>query len=154
MAEELVAEQKNIVDSYAANAPDIDSLTSRYAELEKSISLGNTDPSILTEYQEISNELGEMLPHIVAREDEFGNKIIGSSEALKVKIELLKEQQAIESQIAEQAAKEKRDEDIKIRKTSISELEDEQDSKIQKIATTLDNFHADFAPDIRYKVNF
>ena len=90
MAEELVAEQKNIVDSYAANAPDIDSLTSRYAELEKSISLGNTDPSILTEYQEISNELGEMLPHIVAREDEFGNKIIGSSEALKVKSNYLK----------------------------------------------------------------
>ncbi|MFJ6207292.1 peptidoglycan DD-metalloendopeptidase family protein [Lysinibacillus sp. NPDC092081] len=154
MAEELVAEQKNIVDSYAANAPDIDSLTSRYAELEKSIALGNTDPSILTEYQEISNQLGEMLPHIVAREDEFGNKIIGSSEALKVKIGLLKEQQAIESQIAEQAAKEKRDDDIKIRKTSISELEDEQESKIKRIATTLNTFHSDFAPDIRYKVNF
>ncbi|MFJ8086910.1 peptidoglycan DD-metalloendopeptidase family protein [Lysinibacillus sp. NPDC095746] len=154
MAEELVAEQKNIVDSYTANAPDINSLTSRYAELEKSITLGNTDPSILTEYQEISNQLGEILPHIVAREDEFGNKIIGSSDALKVKIELLKEQQAIESQIAEQAAKEKRDEDIKIRKTSISELEDEQDSKTKRIATTLNTFHADFAPDIRYKVNF
>lgn len=137
MAEELVAEQKNIVDSYAANAPDIDSLTSRYAELEKSISLGNTDPSILTEYQEISNELGEMLPHIVAREDEFGNKIIGSSEALKVKIELLKEQQAIESQIAEQAAKEKRDEDIKTRKKTISKLEDEYDSKISSAAISL-----------------
>ncbi|MDD1502581.1 peptidoglycan DD-metalloendopeptidase family protein [Lysinibacillus sp. CNPSo 3705] len=137
MAEELKAEQKNIVDSYIANAPDIDSLTSRYGELEKSIALGNTDSSILTEYQEISNQLGEILPHIVAREDEFGNKIIGSSEALKVKIELLKEQQAIESQIAEQAAKEKRDEDIKIRKKSISDLMNEYDSKISGAAISL-----------------
>ncbi|MGE7916528.1 peptidoglycan DD-metalloendopeptidase family protein [Lysinibacillus xylanilyticus] len=137
MAAELEAEQKNIVESYADNAPDIESLTSRYAELEKSIALGNTDPSILTEYQEIANQLGEMLPHIVAREDEFGNKIIGSSEALKVKIELLKEQQAIESQIAEKAAKEKRDEDVKIRKKSISNLEDEYDSKISSAARSL-----------------
>lgn len=137
MAAELEAEQKHIVESYAANAPDIESLTSRYAELEKSLALGNTDPSILTEYQEIANQLGEMLPHIVAREDEFGNKIIGSSEALKVKIELLKEQQAIESQIAEEAAKEKRDEDIKTRKGSISDLEDEYDKKLNVAAKDL-----------------
>lgn len=133
MAEELEAEQKNIVNSYVAHAPDIESLSSKFAELEKSIALGNTDPSVLTEYQDISNQLGEFLPHIVTREDEIGNKIIGSSEALKVKIELLKEQQALEAQIAEQAAQEKRDKDIKTRKKSISELEDNQTDIAKKL---------------------
>lgn len=123
---ELEAEQKNILNSFTSNASEIDTLSTRYAELEKAMSLGNTDVSVLAEYREISNQIGEILPHIVTGEDEFGNNIIGSAEALKVKIGLLKEQQVIEAQLAGQKAQEDRNEDIKVRKKSISKLEGRQ----------------------------
>ena len=135
--EELKAEDQEVLKSYSSNANEINSQVDRYTQLEKSMALGNADPTVLAEYQDISNRLGELLPHIVAHEDEYGNKIIGSSEALKVKIELLKEQQALETQIAGEATKEKRNEDIKTRKGAISDLEDEYDSKLNDAAKDL-----------------
>lgn len=135
--EELKAEDQEILKSYSSNANEINSQVDRYTQLEKSMALGNADPTVLAEYQDISNRLGELLPHIVAHEDEYGNKIIGSSEALKVKIDLLKEQQALETQIAGEAAKEKRNEDIKTRKGAISNLEEEYDSKLNDAAKDL-----------------
>lgn len=135
--EELKAEDQEILKSYSSNANEINSQVDRYTQLEKSMALGNADPTVLAEYQDISNRLGELLPHIVAHEDEYGNKIIGSSEALKVKIDLLKEQQALETQIAGEATKEKRNEDIKTRKGAISDLEDEYDSKLNDAAKDL-----------------
>ncbi|WP_286924021.1 MULTISPECIES: peptidoglycan DD-metalloendopeptidase family protein [Lysinibacillus] len=135
--EELKAEDQEILKSYSSNANEINSQVDRYTQLEKSMALGNADPTVLAEYQDISNRLGELLPHMVAHEDEYGNKIIGSSEALKVKIELLKEQQALETQIAGEATKEKRNEDIKTRKGAISDLEDEYDSKLNDAAKDL-----------------
>lgn len=135
--EELKAEDQKILKSYSSNANEINSQVDRYTQLEKSMALGNADPTVLAEYQDISNQLGELLPNIVAHEDEYGNKIIGSSEALKVKIDLLKEQQALETQIAGEATKEKRNEDIKTRKGAISDLEDEYDSKLNDAAKDL-----------------
>lgn len=135
--EELKAEDQEILKSYSSNANEINSQVDRYTQLEKSMALGNADSTVLAEYQDISNRLGELLPHIVAHEDEYGNKIIGSSEALKVKIDLLKEQQALETQIAGEATKEKRNEDIKTRKGAISDLEDEYDSKLNDAAKDL-----------------
>ncbi len=125
--------------SYSSNANEINSQVDRYTQLEKSMALGNADPTVLAEYQDISNQLGELLPNIVAHEDEYGNKIIGSSEALKVKIELLKEQQALEAQMAEQEAKEKRDENIDTRKGAISDLKDKQKTIAQNAAIILDS---------------
>lgn len=114
------------MDTFTSNATEIDTLSTRYAELENAMTLGNTDSSVLAEYRDIANQLGEILPNIVTGEDEFGNKIIGSSEALKIKIGLLKEQQALEAQSAEQVAQEERDDNINTRKKTISSLEKEQ----------------------------
>ncbi|MGG2110198.1 peptidoglycan DD-metalloendopeptidase family protein [Lysinibacillus pakistanensis] len=137
--EELKTEEHEILNAYTSNAKEIDGIVNKYAQLEKSMALGNADPTVLAEYQDISNQLGELLPNIVAHEDEYGNKIIGSSEALKVKIELLKEQQALEAQMAEQEAKEKRDENIDTRKGAISDLKDKQKTIAQNAAIILDS---------------
>ncbi len=123
---ELAAEQQNILESFTSNATEINTLSTRYAELENAMTLGNTDSSVLAEYRDIANQMGGILPHIVTGEDEFGNKTIGSSEALKIKIGLLKEQQAIEAQLAGQVAQEDRNEDIQVRKKTISKLENRQ----------------------------
>ncbi|MET4561033.1 murein DD-endopeptidase MepM/ murein hydrolase activator NlpD [Lysinibacillus parviboronicapiens] len=141
---ELAAEQMNILDTFTSNATEINTLSTRYAELENAMSLGNTDLSVLAEYREISNQLGEILPHIVTGEDEFGNKIIGSSEALKIKIGLLKEQQAIEAQLAGQVAQEDRNEDIQVRKKTISELENR---KVEIAKSLQDNAQRSFVSD-------
>lgn len=137
--EELKTEEHEILNAFTSNANEIDGMVNKYAQLEKSMALGNADPTVLADYQEISNRLGELLPHIVNHEDEYGNKIIGSSEALRVKIELLKEQRALESQIAEKETKEKRDENIDTRKGAISDLKDKQKSLAQNAAIILDS---------------
>ncbi len=135
--EELKTEEQEILKAYTSNASEIDTQFEKYYQLENAIELGNTDPSVISEYQEISNRLGEILPNLVTQEDEFGNKIIGSAEALKVKIGLLKEQQAIEAEIANQAIQDKRNDDIDIRKRSISDLEDSLNSNIDSAARVL-----------------
>ncbi|KGA83122.1 hypothetical protein KQ41_11535 [Lysinibacillus fusiformis] len=135
--EDLKTEEQELLKSYTSNASEIDSQLEKYAQLENAMALGNTDPSVMTEYQEISNRLGEILPNIVAQEDEFGNKIIGSADALRVKIGLLKEQQTIEAEIANIAAQDKRNDDIDTRKKSISDLEDSHNSNIDSAARIL-----------------
>ncbi|MEQ6047800.1 peptidoglycan DD-metalloendopeptidase family protein [Lysinibacillus capsici] len=135
--EELKTEEQEILKAYTSNASEIDTQFEKYYQLENAIELGNTDPSVISEYQEISNRLGEILPNLVTQEDEFGNKIIGSAEALKVKIGLLKEQQAIEAEIANQAIQDKRNDDIDTRKRSISDLEDSLNSNIDSAARVL-----------------
>lgn len=135
--EELKTEEQEILKAYTSNASEIDTQFEKYYQLENAIELGNTDPSVISEYQEISNRLGEILPNLVTQEDEFGNKIIGSAEALKVKIGLLKEQQAIEAEIANQAIQDKRNDDIDTRKKSISDLEDSHNSNIDSAARIL-----------------
>ncbi|MGD2196341.1 peptidoglycan DD-metalloendopeptidase family protein [Lysinibacillus fusiformis] len=135
--EDLKTEEQELLKSYTSNASEIDSQLEKYAQLENAMALGNTDPSVMTEYQEISNRLGEILPNIVAQEDEFGNKIIGSADALRVKIGLLKEQQIIEAEIANIAAQDKRNDDIDTRKKSISDLEDSHNSNIDSAARIL-----------------
>ncbi|WP_107924848.1 peptidoglycan DD-metalloendopeptidase family protein [Lysinibacillus parviboronicapiens] len=150
---ELAAEQKNILDTFTSNATEIDTLSTRYAELENAMTLGNTDSSVLAEYRDIANQLGEILPNIVTGEDEFGNKIIGSSEALKIKIGLLKEQQALEAQSAEQVAQEERDDNINTRKKTISSLEKEQKNIAHNAAVTLTH-STDMSQSIKDKVTF
>ncbi|WP_421926258.1 peptidoglycan DD-metalloendopeptidase family protein [Lysinibacillus capsici] len=135
--EELKTEEQEILKAYTSNASEIDTQFEKYYQLENAIELGNTDPSVFSEYQEISNRLGEILPNLVTQEDEFGNKIIGSAEALKVKIGLLKEQQAIEAEIANQAIQDKRNDNIDTRKRSISDLEDSLNSNIDSAARVL-----------------
>ena len=135
--EELKTEEQDILKSYTSNVSEIDRQLEKYSQLENAMALGNTDPSVMIEYQEISNRLGEILPNIVAQEDEFGNKIIGSADALRVKIGLLKEQQTIEAEIANIAAQDKRNDDIDTRKKSISDLEDSHNSNIDSAARIL-----------------
>ena len=135
--EELKTEEQDILKSYTSNVSEIDRQLEKYSQLENAMALGNTDPSVMIEYQEISNRLGEILPNIVAQEDEFGNKIIGSADALRVKIGLLKEQQIIQAEIANIAAQDKRNDDIDTRKKSISDLEDSHNSNIDSAARIL-----------------
>ncbi|MFJ7731163.1 peptidoglycan DD-metalloendopeptidase family protein [Lysinibacillus sp. NPDC097231] len=151
--EELKAKDQEILDSYTSNASEIDSQLERYSQLENAMALGNTDPTIIAEYRDISNQLGEILPNIVDREDELGNKIVVSAEALKVKVGLLKEQQAIEAQIAERAAQEERNGNIETRKSTISDLQKDQKSLVIDAADKL-NYFSDSAPSIEYTLRF
>ncbi len=152
-AEDLKVAQEEILNSYTAHSSEIDGLVSRYDQLEDAIAMGNTDTSILAEYRDISNQLAEFLPNLVNGEDEFGNKIVGSSEALKVKIGLLKEQQVIAAQLAEQAANDDRDDNIKTRKKTISKLESKQKNLAEDATITLSHT-ADLNPNLYEKVNF
>lgn len=152
-AEDLKVKQEEILNSYIAHSDEIDGLVSRYTQLEEAMALGNTDTSILAEYRDVSNQLAEFLPHLVTGEDEFGNKIVGSSEALKVKIGLLKEQQVIAAQLAEQATNDERDDNIKTRNKTISKLEKKQ-KNIPELATNKLSDYADTNPNIYEKVNF
>ncbi|WP_341302242.1 peptidoglycan DD-metalloendopeptidase family protein [Lysinibacillus sp. FSL H8-0500] len=122
---EFEASQKAMLGLYSQNAETIDSLIPKYERLSKIVNDGNADNNTLKEHENIQNQLANLLPSLAASEDEYGKKIVGSAEAIKIKTQLLKEQQAIENKAA--SAKE-----VEARKATITKNEEELNKLLKK----------------------
>ncbi|KOS61418.1 peptidoglycan DD-metalloendopeptidase family protein [Lysinibacillus agricola] len=138
-AEELESANKEMLNSYSQNATDIDELSKKYEELEKKMALSNVDSKTINEYRDIQNEIGTKLPSLVTGEDSYGNKLIGTSDALKVKIDLLKQQLEIDKQIADAEANKKRNEDIDTYNSDMNSAKDKMQGRLQVLANYDDN---------------
>lgn len=112
-AEEMASANKALMDSYSANADQIDKLAKKYNELSDSVE-GNVTPDIkeLAEYRDIQNEIAQLMPSLATGEDEYGKSLIISNDALQVKIALLKEQLEMEKKNAASEEEKKRNENI------------------------------------------
>src|SRR5690554_76785 len=126
--EELRAENEQLRKSYTDNAETIDSLVDRFSFLYSHIENGaNPNTEEYQEYLKVQNQLAELMPELVQKEDEFGNKIIGSSEAVRAKIEALKEQIAYQRQLNNEESRADREKALKEAKeeakTSLREID-------------------------------
>ncbi|WP_107838611.1 peptidoglycan DD-metalloendopeptidase family protein [Metasolibacillus meyeri] len=98
--DELVAANKEILNSYSNNEQAIDSFVLKYEKLNNKMQEPNPDNKTIAEYRDIQNEITQLLPSLASGVDAYGNKVILSHEALKIKIDLLKEELDIEKEKA------------------------------------------------------
>lgn len=113
--EDLKAKNEEELKSYSDNEKAIDSLISKYstlsAEQENLASKGQELSS--DKYKELldtQNELGKLIPDLIKGEDEYGNKILVSSEQAKTKVDILKQELEIQKQLNAEKAKEEQGE--------------------------------------------
>ncbi|WP_137743239.1 phage tail tape measure protein [Robertmurraya siralis] len=94
--EEFERKNRQLSESYQRNEKDIQLLAERYESLSSKIN--NTDYSVedLSEFNSVRNQLANLMPELVIGEDQYGNKIIGTSDKVKAQIALIEKQ--IESQ--------------------------------------------------------
>ncbi len=154
-AEDFKASQKEMLDTYNQNSITIDSLIPKYERLSEIVNNGNADNNTLAEYRDIQNELATLLPSLATGEEEYGKKMVGSVESIKIKTALLKEQLEIEKEI--ENAKSEED------KTRVNFIEDKLDSydnhksniesKLKMFANINDsNIYKNVSPN--YKIDF
>lgn len=125
-SEDLESANKEVVDSFKANREELNELVKEYSQLDKKMSSSSgLNDQELVRYKDVANQIGTMMPSLIQAEDSYGNKIVGTSEALKTRIKLLEEQVKAEEADAASKAGKKRDEDIK---TYNSDLEKANDS--------------------------
>ncbi|MFJ7648597.1 peptidoglycan DD-metalloendopeptidase family protein [Lysinibacillus sp. NPDC097279] len=151
-AEDFEAAQKEMLNTYDHNSSTIDSLIPKYERLSEIVNNGNADNITLAEYRDIQNELATLLPSLATGEEEYGKKMVGSVEAIKIKTALLKEQLAIEKENVKSA-------EDKTRKTLMEDKLDTNQSNINRklimfarANDTTNRINKNASPD--YKVNF
>jgi TP901 family phage tail tape measure protein len=98
-AEELKRKNQELVTSYKENRSGIQSLSKEYETLGNKIKSGVFDTKDIERYKKVTNELAQLMPDLVTGEDQYGNKIIGSNEKIKSKIELLEKQTAVQEKL-------------------------------------------------------
>lgn len=124
-SEELESANKEVVDSFKANRAELSELVKEYAQLDKKMTSGSgLNDQELVRYREVANQIGTMMPNLIQAEDSYGNKIVGTSEALKTRIKLLEEQVVAEENAAAEKAGKKRDSDIKTYNADLKEAND------------------------------
>ncbi|MFJ3388755.1 phage tail tip lysozyme [Lysinibacillus sp. NPDC086135] len=135
-AEELESQTKQTMDSYKSNKDSISKLANEYAELEKVMSNGDKSKSTLQKHAEVADELGKVMPSLVQGEDTYGRKVVGSSDAVKVRVEMLQRQLEIQEKIAQAEAREKRDDNIDTYEDSIKASKDAIDSYLDVLKSS------------------
>ena len=68
----------------------------KYSKLIDSTNYTTED---LQKYNDIKHQLADLMPELVLGEDQYGNKILGNSESIKAKTELLERQLAIQEKL-------------------------------------------------------
>lgn len=118
-AEDLASSNKEVMDSFKANRAELNELSKEYARLEAKQNSTGLDTTEMEEYRDIANQIGAMMPSLVQSEDAYGNKVLGSAEALKTRISLLEQQVALEEKSAKDEADKKRAGDIETLNTEL-----------------------------------
>ncbi|AZV43740.1 hypothetical protein BAOM_3131 [Peribacillus asahii] len=102
-AEELEQQNRALTESYKEHQEDVESLTKEYEKYEELISTGefgvDYDATDIEKYRSIANDLAKIMPELVIGEDQYGNKLIGSSERIKAKTADLEKQLAIQEKL-------------------------------------------------------
>lgn len=113
---ELESQQNNFVKSVSENGTKVEELTDKFEKLQNQINSGKYDDATMSEYLSVQNELAELVPQLAIGEDSYGNSIIGTSEAVKARIQIAKEQIAIEKEL--NAVKDQQDANDRISKAT------------------------------------
>lgn len=155
-AAELAAANQEIFDSYKNNEQAIDSLVLKYEELNNKMQEPNPDNKTIAEYRDIQNEIAELLPSLASGVDAYGNKIILSHEALRIKIDLLKEELAVEKEKARLEEENARNSRIPANETENDNAHNRIDTYVKEFTETNEGFHNRLGQpvNIKYVVDF
>jgi TP901 family phage tail tape measure protein len=131
--EELKQKNNELMASFRQSKDDITSLTAEYEKLSSKINSGVYDNTDLERYSEIQNELARLMPNLVIGEDQYGNKVIASAESVKLKVQLLEQQLAIQNKLDAQQRKDDAIANYDTAKENLKGYEDTLDSVIKKV---------------------
>ncbi len=90
--EEFESKNRELASSYTANKSEVSDLSAEYERLSKVLS--GTDYSLedLAKFNNVRNQLAQLMPELVQGEDQYGNKLIGTSDKIKSQIGLIEAQ--------------------------------------------------------------
>ncbi len=137
--EEFERKNKELMLSFKENRDSIASLTEQYMEYEKKINSGQYTTDDLEKYTELTDKLANAMPSLVIGEDQYGNKILASSEFIKAKTEQLEKQLAIQEKIDAREQKETAQKDYNTAKDGLKEYKKEQKDLLEDLNTDLLN---------------
>jgi TP901 family phage tail tape measure protein len=123
--EELEQKNKVLTDSFKQNKNDIIQLTSEYEKYDKLIRNGDYKLEDLREFNRIRNQIAQLMPELILGEDQYGNKIIGTSEHVKARIKLLERQLELQERIEAQQKKEEVQKNYDVAKDQLKDLENQ-----------------------------
>ena len=130
--EDLEQKNKELMSTYKQSQEDIGNLTTEYERLQNTINSGKYMSSDLERYKEIQSELATLMPSLVIGEDQYGNKILGSAESVRAKVDLLERQLEIQNKLDAQERKETAVENYDSAKDSLEDYEKKLDNVLQK----------------------
>lgn len=146
--QELETNNAQFIQSVSENKKEVSSLADKFSELQSVINNGNYDDKTMSEYLAVQNELAELVPQLKIGEDEYGNALIGTSEVVKGRIELAKEQIAIEKELNAVKAKEESDTRIKNASKDFNKADKKQSSVIQSGVRNLGQQVKEYMPGV------
>lgn len=146
--QELETSNAQFIQSVSENKKEVSSLADEFSELQSVINSGNYDDKTMSEYLAVQNELAELVPQLKIGEDEYGNALIGTSEVVKGRIELAKEQIAIEKELNAVKAKEESDTRIKNASKDFNKADKKQSSVIQSGVRNLGQQVKEYMPGV------
>lgn len=122
-SEKLAAKNRILTNEYKDNKDQITELVAKYEEYSNKLKSTNDNLGTeeLKEYSNIKNELANLMPSLVIGEDQYGNKILVSSDAIKEKTKLLERQLEIQKEIDERARRKEVEENYE---TALKDIED------------------------------
>lgn len=110
--EDLESTSRQITDTFKANKDELNELVSVYGQLQGKIKDGTIDDEGMKKYQETANQIGQIMPSLIVSEDTYGNKVLGSADALATKLKLIEDQVRAEEKLKATEEDGKRKEDI------------------------------------------
>lgn len=146
--QELETSNAQFMQSISENKKEVSSLADKFSELQSVINSGNYDDKTMSEYLAVQNELAELVPQLKIGEDEYGNALIGTSEVVKGRIELAKEQIAIEKELNAVKAKEESDTRIKNAGKDFNKADKKQGNIIQSGVRNLGQQVKEYMPGV------
>jgi hypothetical protein len=97
--EEFERKTKDLTESYKASKNEVGVLAEEYERLSEVVSKQDYKLEDLQEFNSVRNELARLMPELVVGEDQYGNKILGSSEKIRSQIDLLEKQIAVQEKL-------------------------------------------------------
>lgn len=141
--EEFQQQQKEALDTYSQNKSSLSELVDQYDKLDKKLASGNFSNEDLKKHKDVAREISTLMPGLIVGEDQYGNKIIGSSERIRAKTELLDKQLQVQQKIDAIQKQEKVKDNYESSKKNLDKLQSKLDGMKSGVSTNMGTVQMD-----------
>lgn len=141
--EEFQQQQKEALDTYSQNKSSLSELVDQYDKLDKKLASGNFSNEDLKKHKDVAREISTLMPGLIVGEDQYGNKIIGSSERIRAKTELLDKQLQVQQKIDAIQKQEKVKDNYESSKNNLDKLQSKLDGMKSGVSTNMGTVQMD-----------